>query len=206
MPQVITGLDNRLLDWRIFTAPLNLRTESAEHIEWNYIPEFQRLDLPFEIQPGIVIPPGDYRWDRYRFEVNTATKRPWVVDFAWWWGGFYSGSRREIELGLTLKPSRHLFFQIQAERNDVSLVEGEFYTQILRLRADYSFSPDLSWSNLIQYDNDSHVLGVQSRFRWILKPGTDLFLVLNYGWQDLDDRFVRLFDKNSVKFQYTFRL
>jgi hypothetical protein len=107
-PEVVTDLNNRILDWRIFTAPVNFRTESAEHIEWNYVPQFERLDLPFAIRPGIVIPPGDYRWNRYRFEVNTATKRPWVVDFLCWWGGFYSGKRRDLTLGFTLKPSRNL--------------------------------------------------------------------------------------------------
>jgi len=60
------------------------------------------------IHPGVVIPPGDYRWTRYRFEVNTATKRPWVADFAWWWGSFYTGSLRQLELGLTWKPDAHL--------------------------------------------------------------------------------------------------
>ena len=31
-------------------------------------------------------------------------------------------------------------------------------------------------------DSESRVLGVQSRFRWIIKPGSDLFLVINRGW------------------------
>ena len=59
-----------------------MRTESGEHLEWNYIPTFEHLDLPFEIQPAVVIPPGSYQWTRFRTEVNTATKRPWVVDCA----------------------------------------------------------------------------------------------------------------------------
>jgi hypothetical protein len=205
-PQVVTDLDGRLLDWRVFTAPLNLRTESQEHIEWNYIPEFQRLDFPFEIHPGVVVPPGDYRWTRYRFEVNTATKRPWVVDFAWWWGSFYEGRLRQLELGFTWKPDAHLRFEARTEHNDVVLPEGEFETSIYELRADTNFSPDLSWANLVQYDSDSRLVGFQSRFRWILKPGNDLFLVYNRGWLKSDDQTLPSFERGSVKFQYTFRL
>jgi hypothetical protein len=205
-PQVVTDLDGRLLDWRMFTAPVNLRTESQEHIEWNYIPEFQRLDAPFEIHPGIVIPPGDYRFTRYRFEVNTATKRPWVVDFAWWWGTFYSGTLRQLEIGLTWKPNAHIRIEVRSERNEAELPEGDFLTSIHEFSADTSFSPDVSWANLVQYDTESAILGFQSRFRWILKPGNDLFLVYNRGWLDQDDSLVPYFERGSLKFQYTFRL
>jgi len=206
-PTYITNLDNRLENWRVFTAPFNTRTESGEHLEWNYIPEFEHLDGPFEIATGVIIPPGSYQWTRFRAEANTATKRPWVVDAALWWGGFYNGTRRQIEFGVTLKPNTHVALSVQTERNDVALPQGTFYTQVITGRADYNFSPDVSWANLVQYDNESRIAGLQSRFRWILQPGNDLFLVLNRGWvRTLDDnRFEPSFDRGSAKLQYTFR-
>jgi Domain of unknown function (DUF5916)/Carbohydrate family 9 binding domain-like len=206
-PSVVTNLRNEVETWRVFTAPVNLRTESGEHLEWNYIPQFERLDLPFEVSPGVVIPPGSYQWTRYRAEVNTATKRPWVVDAAWWWGGFYGGTLRQLELGVTVKPNTHVAVSAQAERNDVTLPQGRFYTEILTIRADYNFTPNISWANLTQYDNESRVAGWQSRFRWILRPGNDLFLVVNRGWvRRVDDSgFESLFDRESAKLQYTFR-
>ena len=206
-PTYITNLENRVENWRIFIAPFNTRTESGEHLEWNYIPEFEHLDAPFEIATGVVIPAGSYQWTRFRAEANTATKRPWVVDAALWWGGFYAGNRRQVELGLTLKPNTHVALSVRAERNDVSLPQGSFYTQIVTVRADYNFTANVSWANLAQYDNESRIAGLQSRFRWILQPGNDLFLVLNRGWyRTLDDqRFEPSFDRGSAKLQYTFR-
>jgi hypothetical protein len=77
---------------------------------------------------------------------------------------------------------------------------------VLTARADYNFTPNVSWQNLEQYDNESKLLSFQSRFRWILKPGNDLFVVVNRGWvQNLDGRFDSIFDRTSSKFQYTFR-
>jgi len=206
-PTYITNLQNRVENWRIFTAPFNARTESGEHLEWNYIPEFEHLDGPFEIAGGVVIPAGSYRWTRFRAEANTATKRAWVVDAALWWGGFYAGNRRQLELGLTLKPNTHVALSLRTERNDVSLPEGSFFTQIVTVRADYNFTPNVSWANLAQYDNESQIAGLQSRFRWILRPGNDLFIVLNRGWHQTldDDRFEPSFDRGSAKLQYTFR-
>lgn len=206
-PEYVANLGGRVESWRIFTAPVNMRTESGEHLEWNYIPQFEHLDAPFVIQRGIVIPPGSYRWTRYRTEVNTATKRPWVVDFALWWGGFWSGRLRQIEAGLTLKPSTHVALALRTERDDASLAQGRFVTRLISARGDYNFSPNVTWSNLVQYDNESRILGVQSRFRWTLRPGNDLFLVVNRGWfRSPEGPYLPQFDKGSAKLQFTIRL
>ena len=154
-----------------------------------------------------MIPPGSYRWTRFRAEVNTATKRPWVVDFAFRWGSFYDGSLRQYQPGLTLKPSTHVALALQMERDEGTLPTGRFVTQLFSGRIDYSASPDLTWSNLVQYDSVSRILGFQSRFRWILKPGNDLFLVVSRGWfRRFDGAYIPSFDTGSAKLQYTFRL
>ena len=205
-PEVITNLRGRVENWRVFTAPFNLRTESGEHLEWNYIPTFERLDVPFEIQPGVVIPPGSYRWTRYRAEVNTATKRPWVVDFAFRYGSFYGGTLRQYEPVLTLKPNSHLAVVVQMERDESALPQGDFVTQLYSARLDYNFSPDVTSSNLVQYDSVSRILGVQSRFRWILRPGNDLFFVFSRGWfRRYDGDYLPSFDRGSAKLQCAFR-
>ncbi len=206
-PTYLTNLQGRVENWRVFTAPFNVRTESGEHLEWNYIPTFEHLDAPFEIRPGVVVPSGSYRFTRYRAEVNTATKRPWVVDFAFRYGGFYGGRLRQFQPVLTLKPNMHLALVFQMERDEASLPQGNFVTQLFSGRLNYSFSPNVTWSNLVQYDSESRLLGFQSRFRWIVRPGNDLFLVVGRGWfrRDAGD-YVPSFDKASAKLQYTFRL
>jgi hypothetical protein len=206
-PTYLTNLQGRVENWRVFTAPFNVRTESGEHLEWNYIPTFEHLDFPFEIRPGVVVPAGSYPFTRYRVEVNTATKRRWVVDFALRYGGFYDGRLRQYQPALTLKPNRHLALAIQMERDEVSLPQGHFVTQLYSGRLNYNFSPYVTWSNLVQYDSDSRLLGFQSRFRWTLRPGNDVFVVVGRGWFRRDDGdYVPSFDRASAKLQYTFRL
>ena len=206
-PTYLTNLQGRVENWRVFTAPFNMRTESGEHLEWNYIPTFEHLDGPFEIRPGVVVPSGSYGFTRYRTEVNSATKRPWVVDFAFRYGGFYGGRLRQFQPALTLKPNMHLALVFQMERDEASLPQGNFVTQLFSGRLNYNFSPNVTWSNLVQYDSESRLLGFQSRFRWIVRPGNDLFLVVGRGWfrRDAGD-YVPSFDKASAKLQYTFRL
>ena len=105
-----------------------------------------------------------------------------------------------------MKPNAHVAIALRGDRNDITLREGRFYTQVLTARADYNFTPNVSWQNLEQYDNETRLLSFQSRFRWILRPGNDLFLVVNRGWETrLDGAFESMFDHASSKLQYTFR-
>jgi hypothetical protein len=204
--QYITDLGNRPENWRLWIAPFNARTESGEHLEFGVIPEFEHLDAPFEIHPGVIVPTGSYQWRRYRIEANTATRRRWVIDGRSWWGGFYAGTRRQTGLDVTVKPNAHLSVAVGADRNDIVLPEGRFHTQVVTARVDYNFTPNVSWQNLQEYDSESRLLGFQSRFRWILTPGNDLFVVVNRGWvKTFDDRFESTFDRVSSKLQYTLR-
>jgi hypothetical protein len=206
-PGLITSLAGRTESWEAFTSLPEIQLDSGEHLAFNWVPAYERLQEPFEIQPGVVIPPGSYRWSRYQAEVSSASKRPWVVEAALWWGGFYGGSLKQIETQLTLKPSTHVALALQMERNDARLPQGDFVAQVFSARLDYNASPNITWSNVVQYDSDSRILGFQSRFRWILRPGNDLFLVVSRGWfRRFDGDYLPSFDKGSAKLQYTIRL
>jgi hypothetical protein len=206
-PTHVTDLHNVVQSWDVFSAPLNIEFESGEHLEINYMPQYERLTEPFPITDDIELPVGPYRMTRWGVQAETADKRPWVAQVEYSWGGFYSGTLKELQLELTLKPNTHVAFGLEYGRNQVSLVEGRFDTHVISVRADYNASPNVSWANLVQYDNESRIMGVQSRFRWILRPGNDIFFVFNRGWyRDPNGRYLPNFDKGSAKLQYTFRL
>jgi hypothetical protein len=205
-PELITNLDNRVDNWRVDISPFEVEFNSGDIFEIQVTPEFERLPFPFPISRDVTVPAGSYQFTRYGVSVETATKRPWVINFEANFGNFYNGTRRDLEFELTLKPSRHLLLGFRAERADVSLAQGDFFTQLFAMQANYNFSPNISWANLVQYDNETRILGFQTRFRWILKPGNDLFLVLNRGWEKtFDHEYVSSFDRGTVKLQYTFR-
>ena len=91
--------------------------------------------------------------------------------------------------------------------NDIDLPQGEFITRLTRLTADVNFSSTLYWVSLIQYDNVSEVIGVNTRLNWIPKAGQEGLIVLNHSLQDRDRNGAfrsELLDI-SVKLNYTFR-
>jgi len=65
-------------------------------------------------------------------------------------------------------------------------------------------------SSFIQYDTESQNIGTNTRLRWTIKPGDDLFVVWNRGWQRLildphDISIVPQSDVVAVKLRWTFR-
>jgi hypothetical protein len=58
----------------------------------------------------------------------------------------------------------------------------------------------------VQYATESQNIGLQSRLRWILKPGNEFFVVLNHAWQeDQFNRFESAQTRFRIKFNYAFR-
>jgi hypothetical protein len=96
---------------------------------------------------------------------------------------------------------------VQSEWNHVDLPEGRFDTRVYRVTADTQFSPWTYLVNNFQFDSVSANIGWQSRLRWILKPGNDLYLVYTQNWHDdaVLDRFITLERRGAAKFVYTYR-
>jgi hypothetical protein len=88
------------------------------------------------------------------------------------------------------------------------LPAGNFETRVVQLTLEGDFSSSLSWTNLIQYDNISETIGINSRLHWIPRAGREGFLVLNHNLQDIDNRdndFHSSFSETTIKYSYTFR-
>ena len=88
------------------------------------------------------------------------------------------------------------------------LPQAKFSARIISSQVNFAASPFLTFSNLIQYDNLSRNLGWQSRQRWTLRPGNDVFVVFSQGWIQNPTqgyRFNAQEGKVSAKFQYSVR-
>ncbi|RMD66555.1 MAG: hypothetical protein D6824_00600, partial [Planctomycetota bacterium] len=202
---LVTDLSGDAETVRLSTPELFLETRAGDVLRFEHIFQREVLTAPFEISDGVVIPTGDYHWHRLELEVNTSTGRPLSFRLEFRGGGFFDGSRFDTVYGLQFRPNATLFASIEFERNDINLAEGDFVTKIARARLNISFSPDLTWSNLVQYDNVSNTLGINSRIKWIVTPGSEVFFVVNQGFDVEDGAFRSLSTEISAKVGWTFR-
>jgi hypothetical protein len=183
-PIVATDLHGEVDHWRLFTGPINFRTQLGDHFEVNYAPEYQRLTEPFEVAPGVVIPPGRYSFHRYRVQVESSDSRPLVLAATVWFGGFYGGHLTQIIGSASwAEGSGHLQLALDAENDYGYLPEGNFIVRLWQAKTVYAFNPNLILSAYFQYDSESRNLGMNARLRWTIQPGNDVFLVWNRGWK-----------------------
>jgi hypothetical protein len=210
-----TRLDrNEIESWDVYVTWLDWHFNSGDNIHGilDFNPTYERLFESFEISPGIILRPGEYRFTRFRTNLfSSASKRRLSGSANVTWGNYWSGEAEQWTTSVTYKLPPRFTFSLNTNQTFARLPEGRFTAKIFTSNISYAASPSLSFSNLIQYDNRSSNLGWQSRVRWTLQPGNDLFVAFNQGWiHDFDDvrsdRRLRVQDtKVSAKFQYSFR-
>lgn len=208
---LVTDLSGNWESYRLFFAPVNWRLTTGDRFEINANPTGERLAAPFEIADAVIIPAGSYHWYRYRLEAGFAPKRKVSGQFTHWFGRFYTGKLNEYILTAALKPSPLFIVELNATHNYGRLPEGTFTQQVVGSRFRFSVSPDLQVNSYVQYDNDSKLIGTNTRLRWTFSPVGDLFVVYNHNVRELLDASLgvrgRAFDSNQliVKMQYAFR-
>jgi hypothetical protein len=191
---------------RRYWTSVRMNFHGGEVFEFNFAPTYEQLFEPFEIHDGVEITPGVYWFNYYRVMGSTAPNKRLFFSGYWRFGTFYTGRQNEVRTQVSWRRNRHFGLDFDLQQFFVRLREGEFRTRLASVRSDYNFTPFVSLSNFIQYDTDSRNIGLQSRFGWILQPGSELLLVLNHGWQEnLLDRWESTQTKVRAKFQYTLR-
>jgi hypothetical protein len=150
---------------------------------------------------------GEYSFNEYLFSLSTPNFRSVSGTVAIRDGDFFDGKKQNVALNLTWNQSRNFQLNVSYDWNDIDLPDGRFITRLLGLTTEIIFSSRLSWINLIQYDNVSEVLGINSRLHWIPRAGREGFIILNHNLQDYDkdNSFNSSRSDLSVKFNYTFR-
>jgi hypothetical protein len=205
---IITDMSNTVLtrEWSFTLGEVS--SHAGDNVGLVVTPTYELLDDDFEISPGVILPTGtDYDFTRWRATANTAARRVIALNSSYTWGSFFSGDRQDYVLGLALRPRPGIRVNSTFERSRVELSEGSFTTRLWRLILDNQFNPRAYIINNIQYDSVSRVLGWQARFRWILTPGNDLYLVYQQNW--LEDptasTFGTLDRRAATKLSYTHR-
>jgi hypothetical protein len=205
---VMTDRRNDLLNRQVDVTLFSIMMHSQDQVAVNAVRRQERLDAPFRISRDITLPMGaEYDYSRFRIFARTAERRMLAVSGRYETGGFYSGDRTQRQINLTLRARPGYIVYLTGEWNGVNLPEGHFTTRLYRLIGETQFSPFVTLVNDVQYDTQSRVLGWQGRFRWIVAPGNDIYLVYTHNWleEPLLDRFATLDRRAASKILYTYR-
>jgi hypothetical protein len=143
--------------------------------------EHQGLEVPFEISPGITIPPGSYDFASAAFDLASNPSATFYLTLRADVGGFYSGTRAGGILSVGARSGSFFNTSVTTEYNDVRLVEGDFIRKLINTRVAFFFTPRVMFQTLVQYSNQVQAWSVNARFSWLSTAGNGLFVVFNEG-------------------------
>jgi hypothetical protein len=163
---------------------------------------------PFEIYPGVFVPPGSYDEAEAQLVLMTNQGAPVSLNVQSFIGGFFGGNRVTISPTLRMRAGDTLTTEIAYQRNDVNLPWGDFTTNLLRTRVSYTFSTHAYVQGLVQYNDRADLWSMNFRFGWLQAANTGLFIVYTdtHGLYDLYPDPVRTDRSLVIKYSRMFDL
>lgn len=160
--------------WR---AQADFRSGDFVLVSWD--PQAERLPFDFEIRPGITIPAGVYRYEEYTIRFASDARRSLSGEISVKWGGFYGGTKKSLNLGVTAAPAEGLKFGAGWEADAVRLPEGDFVAQIVEGEVKWSLTNQLLFHGLAQWNREERTVAANLRLSWEYRSGSRLFLIAN---------------------------
>jgi hypothetical protein len=140
---------------------------------------FERLDRPFEVNPGTFIPVGRYRFNEGALDYSTDPSKVLFFQFNFAKGQFYDGDLLNYGVQAGFRPSAKLSWIGSYTKNKIELPHGNFDTDLVGLRFNWSFTPKSYLQAFSQYNSVSRQIGHNIRFALLSTSSTGLFVVYN---------------------------
>ena len=162
-------------------------THIDNHIEWRNGYEVhtgvnvtrEGVFLPFEIFPGVWVPPGQYDHSEAQIAGNTNLGAPVSFNVNSIVGGLFGGERVTLTPSIAARAGETFNAVLEWSYNDLRLPGGDFTTNLIRLRTSYSFNTRMFFQALVQYNDRADLWSSNLRFGLLSDANTGLFVVYN---------------------------
>ena len=169
------------LQTRELGGEFGIEFERGDEAGVEFTSSHEFLDFPFEIVDGVVIPVGEYDFERVEASYELGTQRRVSGRLSLEAGGFFGGNRTEASYWGRVEVTPQVSVEPSISLNWVDLPQGRFTTELVRARVNYTVTPRMFVSGLVQYNSEANSVGINARFRWEYEPGSDFFLVYSDG-------------------------
>ena len=158
---------------------IQLRNTARASAEFNHTWISLLRPLNFTDDEFEDIPLAEYSYSAVELKYRSDRRNTFVYEIELLRGGFYSGKRTSIQLGLNYRTQPWGNFGIQFNFNDLDFPDPYGSTQLFLIgpKAEISFSKNLFWTTFLQYNTQADNFNINSRLQWRFKPMSDFFLV-----------------------------
>jgi hypothetical protein len=166
------------LETRIATGEFGVELENSDQFLLEYAANYEFLDEPFEISPGVIIPVGGYRFNDTRASYGFGRQRLLSGTVTASHGGFFGGDKTSVGVSRArVELTNQVSVEPEVSFNWVDVPGGAFTTALTSGRITYTATPRAFVSALLQYNSSADSLSTNIRLRWEYQPGSELFIV-----------------------------
>ena len=142
---------------------------------------YERLDKPFQVAPGVRIATGGYGYTQFapRYTSNQSSKFFGAAQIIL--GQFYNGTQVGMNLSASVRKGKKLLWSGTFNRNIISLPAGDFTTDLIGFKFNWSFTPKSYLQTFSQYNSTTHSLSTNVRFALLSTSSNGLYIVYNNG-------------------------
>jgi hypothetical protein len=137
------------------------------------------LREPFQVYPGIVVPPGEHGGLRLYARANSDQRKAFSVRGGWDLGRFLNGDQSSPSATVTIRHGGNFTINTTWNYRAITLPQGAFHTNLGNMRVTYNFTPSVFVQSLIQYNDRTDRWSTNLRFHWLETAGTGFFVVYN---------------------------
>ena len=198
----ILTADTRQVETRQSQLGFSTEFENSDRVGVTVADNYELLVEPFEPGPGVTLPVGGYSFRDVEATYALGAQHRFNGAFTVRVGEYFSGDIRSVGFSRgRVELTQRFSVEPSLSVNWIDTPQGSFRTDLVVSRVNYTFTPRMFFSGLIQYNSSSDTITSNLRLRWEYSPGSELFVVYTED-RDTDpllpDRFSELSNRGFV--------
>jgi hypothetical protein len=198
----IEAADTGSVETRQSQAGVLTEFENGDQAGINLADNYEFLVQPFTPGQGVTLPAGGYRFQDMEATYTPGPQRRLTGTLLVRSGGYFNGTIRSVGFSRARLPVTDRFsVEPSVSVNWIDTPVGAFRTDLVVLRANYTFTPRMFVSGLTQYNSGSNTISNNLRLRWQYSPGSELFVVYSENRETdplMPDRYTELRNRGFI--------
>lgn len=169
---------NGRLETRNEVASFVTEFQKSDRLTAVFTRTYDLLKAPFRLVGGPTIAAGGYTFQNIRGAFSSGGQRKVSGTLGASYGSYYDGTQATVSVSsgrVQVTPQFSLEPSLSVNWFDFSY--GSLTTRVLRSRVNYTFTPRMFVSGLLQYNSSTASVSTNLRWRWEYNPGSELFVV-----------------------------
>ena len=175
----IETADLGIVETRQSQLGFSTELENSDRFGVSVAENYEFLHSPFTPGPDdVIFPVGGYTFFDVEATYSPGTQRRLNGTFAVLAGDYFDGSIRTVAFRRgRMEVTQRLSLEPSVSVNWIDSPYGSFRTDLVVSRVNWTFTPRMFFSGLIQYNSSTNTVSNNLRLRWEYAPGSELFVV-----------------------------